>query len=130
MQEITTAPNWPEVLSAVFTDPRFREVHKNYLVGVVDGLAVEVAIAFRNPAHPNFLLSDLDRTYLLTSRWTGDIHAGFVVAADITKLGERVYVGSAKIEEIDAKLGEPIQLKRGDYCIVRERFLSHVDDIL
>jgi hypothetical protein len=132
MQEITTVPNWSKILPAALKgDPPFQQAGptNNYLIGVVDGIVVEVAIAVRTPPHPNFALRWHDFHYLTTSAWTSEADVYFVVAADVSASGERAYAGSVTFQEIVGKLRDPIPLKGEEYYILPASLFAF-DDIL
>jgi hypothetical protein len=114
MQEIRPAPNWPEVLSAVFTDPRFRSVGAYRLVGEVDGVRVGVVLATMNANFPTFALNKGDLDRLVEAKRRGKLDVGFVVGARAEKSGERTYQyqGSMAADEVVERLRD-VTLREG-----------------
>jgi len=104
MLEPKKTPNWPEVLSAVFTDPRFRSVGAYRLVGEVDGVSVGVVVATMNPNFPTHALNKGDLDRLAEAKRQGKLDVGFVVGARAEKSGERTYQGSMAIDEVVERL--------------------------
>jgi hypothetical protein len=110
MQE-TTAPNWPKILSAVFTDPRFRSSGFRSS-GEVDGVRVGVVLATMNPNFNTFALNKGDFDRLAEAKARDKVDVGFVVGARDEKSGERTYQGSQDVVEVVDRL-KGVTLREG-----------------
>jgi len=99
-----TEPNWPEILSAVFTDPRFRWVGTYRLAGEVDGVRVGVVLASMNSSFVTYALNKGDFDRLAEAKRRGKLDVGFVVGARVEKSGKQTYQGSLDVDEVGERL--------------------------
>jgi hypothetical protein len=121
-------PNWPEVLSAVFTDPRFR--WSGYRSsGEVDGVRIGVVLATMNSNFNTFALNKGDLDRLTEAKRRGKIDVGFVVGARAEKSSERSYQGSMAVDDVVERLRhEPTRSGRlGEFYVLPASFFP-LDD--
>jgi len=130
MQE-TTAPNWPKILSAVFTDPRFRS--SGFLsFGEIDGTRVGVVRATMNPNFPTFALNKGEFDRLAEVKRREKIDVGFVVGARNEKSGEQSYQGSMALDDVVNRLRhEPTREGRlGPFYVLPSSFFPFDDYVV
>jgi hypothetical protein len=90
-------------LADIFRDPRFAEIRRNCLYGVIDGVKIGVVIATRNPDYNNNALNRPELERLLAAKRNGKIDEAHVVAADVNGT-ERTYCGAMSAEEVQQKI--------------------------